>query len=145
MHVATDIVLSAEETYDFSIFVNAPVDSKVTVKPHPDGNDNEFLYADIVDFAADGSCFYLSDVAGFDGTLVLTLDFAGNPDTDFEISNIVIKKHSDDDGTVLPSEPDEPEAPVTWVDVNSEDNMFFGCEYTTEFYYAPGMGADCRP
>ena len=88
--------------------------------------------------------FYLSDVAGFDGTLVLTLDFAGNPDTDFEISNIVIKKHSDDDGTVLPSEPDEPEAPVTWVDVNSEDNMFFGCEYTTNFTM-PRMGADCRP
>ncbi len=145
VHVATDIVLSAEETYDFSIFVNAPVDSKVTVKPHPDGNDNEFLYADIVDFAADGSCFYLSDVSGFDGTLVLTLDFAGNPDTDFEISNIVIKKHSDDDGTVLPSEPDEPEAPVTWVDVNSEDNMFFGCEYTTEFYYAPGWAQIADP
>lgn len=149
VHVKTDIVLSANTNYDFSIWVNAPADSKITVKPHPDGDDNTYLYADVVSFTADGSCFYLSDVPGFDGTLVLTLDFAGNPDMDFEISKIVIKDHANDDGTVLPAEPEAPKC--TWVDVNSDDNLWKGISFTegefpggyTTWTSEPGWGGNC--
>lgn len=145
VHIATDIQVSASETYDFSIYINAPVDSKVTIKPHKTGDDGLHFGEDAQSFSADGSCYYFSDVAGFDGELTLTLDFAGNPDTDFEISNIVFKKHSDDDGTVLPDTPDEPETPVTWVDVNSADNLFTGCEYTFDYYYAPNWAQIANP
>lgn len=146
VHISTDIMISAAETYDFSMFVNAPVDTQITVKPHPEGDDDTYFVADKQSFAADGSCYYFSDLPGFDGKLVLTLDVAGNPGVAFEISNIVIKKHSDDDGTVLPTPEDpEPEVPVTWVDVDSDDNLFKGCTYTNTFWYAPGWAQISDP
>ncbi len=145
VHLNTDIMLSAAETYDFSIFITAPVDSKVTVKPHLTGDDNTYFCADQVNFTADGSCFYLSEVAGFDGLLTLTLDFAGNPDTDFEISNVVVKKHSDDDGTVLPTKPEGPVHP-DFVDYASELNLYSSiAEVTPMFWYAPGWAQIADP
>lgn len=104
VHIGTDIILSSASTYDFSIKVTSNVDSKVTIKPHLDGDDNTFFTEDQVAFDAGGSYFYLSDVPGWDGPVVLTLDFAGYPDTDFEISKVVIKDHANDDGTILPNE-----------------------------------------
>ncbi len=146
VHIATNITLSAAETYDFSMFVDAPADTEITVKPHLEGNDDKFFVADKQKFAADGSCYYFSDLPGFDGLLVLTLDVAGNQGVPFEITNIVIKKHSDNDGTVLPSpsEP-EPELPVTWVAVDSEENIFHNCKFTNSFYYAPGWAQIADP
>lgn len=131
IHIDTDITMEAAKTYDFSIFVNAPVDNVVTVKPHKadgDDADNVFLTAEQANFKADGSCFYVTDVAGWDGGLVLTLDFAGNAGVDFEITNIVVKDHANDDGTVLPAEPEAPKC--SWVDVNSEDNLWKGLTFT---------------
>ena len=133
VHIGTDIVLSAASTYDFSIFIKSNDDSKVTVKPHLDGDDGVFFTEDQVAFDAGGSYFYLSDVKGWDGPVVLTLDFAGNPDMDFEVSKVVIKDHANDDGTVLPSE--NPEGPgsetnVSWVDVNSDANIWNGATVT---------------
>ncbi|WP_301855524.1 hypothetical protein [uncultured Duncaniella sp.] len=146
VHVGTDIQLSAGETYDFSCFIDCPTDAKVTVKVQKDGDDGVSLNGDKqIEFKADGSCYYFTDLPGFDGTLKIAFDFAGYPDTEFVISNIVIKKHSDDDGTVIPTEPDEPEKPVTWVDVNSADNLFKGCTFTTEFFYAPNWAQIADP
>ncbi|MDE7441725.1 MAG: hypothetical protein K2M69_06145 [Muribaculaceae bacterium] len=102
VHILTDIAVSSAETYDFSCFLNAPADSKVTIKVHKEGDDETFFTASQQSFKANGSAYYFSGLQGFDGTLKLALDFAGNPDMDFEITNIVFKKHSDDDGTVLP-------------------------------------------
>lgn len=144
VHLTTDIVVSAGETYDFSLVVNAPVDSEITVKVQKDGDDNVFFTQDKQKFEAGGSCYYFSDVQGFDGTLKFAFDLAGYPDTDFEVSKIVFKKHSDDDGTVLPDIPDEPEEPVTWVDPNSDDNLFKGSD-AFEYYYAPGWAQIDNP
>lgn len=102
VHINTDIQVSAGETYDFSCFINAAEDSKVTVKVQKEGDDETSFCADQQSFKANGSAFYFSDQPGFDGTLKIAFDFAGNPDMDFEITGIVFKKHSDDDGTLLP-------------------------------------------
>ncbi|MDE6258203.1 MAG: hypothetical protein K2M53_07490 [Muribaculaceae bacterium] len=102
VHITTDIQVSSAETYDFSCFLNAETDSKVTVKVQKDGDDETFFTASQQAFKAGGSAFFFSDLEGFDGTLKIALDFGGNPDMDFEITNIVFKKHSDNDGTVLP-------------------------------------------
>ena len=102
VHILTDIEVSATETYDFSVFVNAPVASNVTVKLHKEGDDDTFIVADIQSFKANGSTYFFSDLPGFDGKLKLALDFGGNPGVDFELSNIVFKNHKNDDGTELP-------------------------------------------
>ena len=69
--------------------------------------------------------------------LVFTIDFGGNP-AGIEIiaENIVLKKHSDNDGTELPEIPTEPEP--TWVNWASAVNLFYNMNYTVGFYYAPG-------
>ncbi|MDE6290329.1 MAG: hypothetical protein K2M16_02240 [Muribaculaceae bacterium] len=146
VHVGTDIQVSADETYDFSCKVESKVDSKVTVKVQMDGDDGvSFAGQDQIAFDAGGSYYYFSDLKGFDGQLKIAFDFAGYPDTDFTITDIVFKKHSDDDGTVLPDLPSEPEKPVKWVDVDSPDNLFHGCTWTNTFYYAPGWAQIADP
>lgn len=146
VHIGTNIQVSAEETYDFSCKVDCPVDSKVTVKVQKDGDDGvSFAGQDQIVFDAGGSYYYFSDVKGFDGLLKIAFDFGGYPDTDFTISNIVFKKHSDDDGTVLPTEPDVPEAPVKWVGVDSDENLWHTCTWTNTFYYAPGWAQIADP
>lgn len=111
VHLVTDIPVSASESYDFSIFIDCKEESNVTVKVQKDGDDNTFFTADVQKFAAGGACYYFSGELGFDGVLQLCLDFGGNAGKTFEITNIVFKKHSDDDGTVLPSEPELPVDP----------------------------------
>lgn len=106
VHVMTDIPVSAEETYDFSVFIYAIVDTKVTVKTQKAGDDETMFdtMGDVKTVKAGGDVVYFSDKPGFDGTLKIAFDFGGNPDTDFELSNIVFKNHKNDDGTVLPEQ-----------------------------------------
>ena len=153
VHINTGIALEAGKTYDFSCILNSSNDNAggITVKPHPEGDDNTFLTADRfpVEAGAD-KVVWLSDVAGFDcANLVLTLDFGGCPDnTVVTVSNIVLKDHANDDGTVLPSEeeePVEPEQPVSWVDVDSADNLFTGAAGDYGYYYAPGWAQIANP
>lgn len=147
LKIDTDIVLSAGSTYDFSMYLNAPVDSKVTVKPHLIGDDGVFLSAETIPFTAYGSYYYFSDVKGFDGPVQLVLDFGGYPDTDFEIKKIVLKDHANDDGTVLPSETPEEEPNVSWVNYDSEDNLFthINGDVDVNFWYAPGWNQIADP
>ncbi|MCH5234221.1 MAG: hypothetical protein J1E16_02935 [Muribaculaceae bacterium] len=148
VHIATDIQLSAASTYDFSIRISAPVDAQVTVKPHKsegDDKDDVYLTAEKASFDMGGSYYYVSDVPGWDGGLTLTLDVAGYPDTDFEVSKVVIKDHANDDGTVLPSEtPDDVET-TEWVDVNSDENLMKNCNYTLTYWYAPDWNQIADP
>ena len=111
VHVGTDIPVSADEEYDFSCYIYTVIDTKVTVKTQKDGDDETMFegMGDVKNVKAGGDVVYFSGKPGFDGTLKIAFDFGGNPDTDFEISNIVFKNHKYDDGTVLPAEDAEDE------------------------------------
>jgi hypothetical protein len=73
--------------------------------------------------------------------VMLVLDFGGcQENTTVNVRNIVLKNHADDDGTILPTDgPDTPGA-VTWVDVNSAENL--GADFnkigTMQFWWADG-------
>ena len=77
----------------------------------------------------------------------IVFDFGGNADnTDITISNIVLKDHANDDGTVVPSE-DEDKTVYTY---DSENNLWKvnvddTDDYTTSFYYAPGWAQIADP
>lgn len=151
MHVGTDISLPAGEHYDGSVIFTSTLDIKnVTMKIHPDGDDDDahsfFCSQKINLTAGEPAAFFFSDLeAAVDmNNIVYTFDFGGNPaGCGITIENIVIKKHSDDDGTVLPDLPKEQEP--TWVDVNSEENLFSNFTFTNSFYYAPGWSQIADP
>ena len=70
----------------------------------------------------------------------LVLDFGGCQDnTTIDISNFVLKEHGCDDGTIVPGGGGGAEG-VTWVDVNSADNLGrdFNTIGTMEFWWADG-------
>lgn len=124
----TNISTSAAHNYDFSCILNSDKDlNGVTVKLVMDGDDNVFYFADRIDLkAGEDYIFWKSDMPGIDMERVnLFFDFGGcQAGTTVNISNIVLKDHANDDGTVLPVVPDEPA--VEWVDVNSADNLGAG-------------------
>ena len=124
----TNISTSAAHNYDFSCILNSNKDlNGVTVKLGMDGDDNVFYFADRIDLkAGEDYIFWKSDMPGIDMERVnLFFDFGGcQAGTIVNISNIVLKDHANDDGTVLPVTPDEPS--VEWVDVNSADNLGAG-------------------
>ncbi len=122
------ISTSAAHNYDFSCILNSNKDlNGVTVKLVMDGDDNVFYFADRINLkAGEDYIFWKSDMPGIDMERVnLFFDFGGcQAGTIVNISNIVLKDHANDDGTVLPVTPDEPT--VEWVDVNSADNLGAG-------------------
>lgn len=124
----TNISTSAAHNYDFSCILNSDKDlNGVTVKLVMDGDDNVFYFADRINLkAGEDYIFWKSDMPGIDMERVnLFFDFGGcQAGTTVNISNIVLKDHANDDGTVLPVIPDEPA--VEWVDVNSPDNLGAG-------------------
>ena len=121
----TNISTTSSKNYDFSCILNSDKDiNGVTVKLVMDGDDNVFYFADRVDLkAGQDYIFWKSDMPGIDMERVnLFFDFGGcQAGTTVNISNIVLKDHANDDGTVLPVTPDEPT--VEWVDVNSPENL----------------------
>ena len=123
-----NISTSASKNYDFSCILNSDKDlNGVTVKLVMEGDDNVFYFTDRVNLqAGQDYIFWKSDMPGIDMEHVnLFFDFGGcQAGTNVNISNIVLKDHANDDGTVLPTTPDEPS--VEWVDVNSPDNLGAG-------------------
>ena len=104
VHILTDIEVSADKSYDFSCYINSPVDSNVTVKVQKNGDDTVFFVDERLYFKAGGDVFYFTDLRGFDGQLSLVFDFAGYPDTDFEITDIVFQQHDEEITTNQPWE-----------------------------------------
>lgn len=149
MHIGTDICLTKGEHYDGSFIFTATKDIKnVTLKIHPKGDDENAFYPNQkVNLAAgEPITYWFSDTeAPVDmNNLVFTLDFGGNPENiSVTVENFVLKKHSDDDGTVLPDLPSTPEP--TWVDVDSPLNLWSTCSFTNSFYYAPGWAQIADP
>ena len=136
----TNISTTADKNYDFSCILNSDKDlNSVTVKLVMEGDDNVFYFTDRIDLkAGEDYIFWKSDMPGIDMEHVnLFFDFGGcQAGTTVNISNIVLKDHANDDGTVLPVTPDEPT--VDWVDVNSADNLGagFNTAGTMSFWWA---------
>jgi hypothetical protein len=136
----TNISTTADKNYDFSCILNSDKDlNGVTVKLVWEGHDDVFYFADRVDLkAGQDYIFWKSDMPGIDMDHVsLFFDFGGcQAGTTVNISNIVLKDHANDDGTVLPVIPDEPT--VEWVDVNSPENLGagFNTAGTMSFWWA---------
>ncbi len=151
MHIGTDICLNMGELYDGSFIFTSTMDLKnVTLKIHPDGDDDDshsfFCNSKINLTAGEPQTFWFSGLEAVVpmNNLVFTLDFGGNPaGVEVSIENFVIKSHANDDGTVLPELPSEPEP--SWVDVASADNLWSGANYTNAFYYAPGWSQIADP
>ena len=138
-----DLPLSAATNYDFSCILNSSTDiKKVTLKLTDTTNDGNFLFTENVNLTAfEDYVFYLSDLPGIDAAAVkMVFDFGGNPDnTEVSVSNIVLKDHAIDDGTVLPSVPEDPVAGPEEYKYDSEANLWKAADaaHSYSFYYAP--------
>ena len=138
-----DLPLSAATNYDFSCILNSSTDiKKVTLKLTDTTNDGNFLFTENVNLTAfEDYVFYLSDLPGIDAAAVkMVFDFGGNPDnTEVSVSNIVLKDHAIDDGTVLPSVPEEPVAGPEEYKYDSEANLWKAADgaHSCTFFYAP--------
>ena len=139
----TDLPLSAATNYDFSCILNSSTDiKKVTLKLTDTTNDGNFLFTENVNLTAfEDYVFYLSDLPGIDAAAVkMVFDFGGNPDnTEISVSNIVLKDHAIDDGTVLPSVPEDPMAGPEEYKYDSEANLWKAADaaHSYSFFYAP--------
>lgn len=139
----TDMTTAATSNYDFSCKLMSTTDhNNVTVKLTKESDDNTYFFAETVKLKAyEEYVFYKSDMPGIDMDAVkIVFDFGGNAEnTEVTISDIVLKDHANDDGTVVPSE-DEDKTVYTY---DSENNLWKvnvddTDAYTTSFYYAPG-------
>ena len=139
----TNMTTTAASNYDFSCKLMSTTDhNNVTVKLAKEGDDDTYFFVDNIKLKAyEEYVFYKSDMAGIDMDGVnIVFDFGGNADnTDITISNIVLKDHANDDGTVVPSE-DEDKTVYTYDSENNfwKVNVDDTDGYTTQFYYAPG-------
>ena len=147
----TDLPLSAATNYDFSCILNSSTDiKKVTLKLTDTTNDGNFLFTENVNLTAfEDYVFYLSDLPGIDAAAVkMVFDFGGNPDnTEVSVSNIVLKDHAIDDGTVLPSVPEEPVAGPEEYKYDSEANLWKAADaaHSYSFFYAPSWSQIPNP
>ena len=147
----TDLPLSAATNYDFSCILNSSTDiKKVTLRLTDTTNDGNFLFTENVNLTAfEDYVFYLSDLPGIDAAAVkMVFDFGGNPDnTEVSVSNIVLKDHAIDDGTVLPSVPEDPVAGPEEYKYDSEANLWKAADaaHSYSFFYAPSWSQIPNP
>ena len=134
----TNISTNAATNYDFSCIINSDKDlNGATVKLVMDGDDNVFYFTDRIDLkAGEDYIFWKSDMPGIDMERVnLFFDFGGcQAGTNVNISDIVLKNHADDDGTVPPSDnPDNPDTPKMDWDYESSANLWKAVDDGTLF------------
>ncbi len=128
----TDLTTNAATNYDFSAVFNSDKDlNGATVKLVLDGDDGVFYFTDRIDLkAGEDYIFWKSDMPGIDmPKVMLVLDFGGcQAGTTVNVSNIVLKNHADDDGTVPPTDnpdtPDNPDGPKMDWDAASSANLW---------------------
>ena len=105
VHFHTDLNISAASHYDFSAIFNSDADiDGVTIKLTDETDSEAIIDVDNVSLkAGQDYVFWLSDIEGKDLSQVkLVLDFgrAAGP-TVINVSNIVLKDHANDDGTIV--------------------------------------------
>ena len=143
----TNLNTNAATNYDFSIILNSDKDlAGATVKLTQEDNDDIYFFADRVDLkAGQDYVFWKSDMPGVDITNVkLVLDFGGcQDDTNIEISNIVLKNHADNDGTIVPdgTGDDTPAAVFDW-NIDSPTNLWKAVEDGSAFVSVTPWFAD---
>lgn len=139
----TDMATAATSNYDFSCKLTSNTDhNNVTVKLCDTNNSGVYYFEETISLKAyEEYVFYKSDMPGIDISQIdIVFDFGGNAaNTEVTVSDIVLKDHADDDGTVVPSEDEDD----TVYDYNAATNLWKTNvddtgDYTTEFYYAPG-------
>lgn len=147
MFINTDMATVSSSNYDFSVIISSTTDHPGVTVELTDPNDAEsYYFAERVSLTANEPlCYWKSDMQGKDiSNLQLVLDFGGNQaSTDITVESIVMKDHTNDDGTVVPEVDDTPEP--AWVDVDSDDNMWKSANFTASFYYAPGWAQIDNP
>ena len=134
----TDLSTSASSNYDFSAIFNSDKDMNgATVKLVLDGDDGVFYFTDRIDLkAGEDYIFWKSNMPGIDmSKVMLVLDFGGcQENTVVNVSNIVLKDHANDDGTVLPEvDPVIPDEPVMDWDYDSSANLWKNVDNGTLF------------
>ena len=136
--------LSASTNYDFSCIINSTQDIPgLTIKLTDNTDDGNFLIEQRVDVKAyEEQIFWLSDIPGIDAAdTKLVFDFGGNPaETVVTISNITLKDHAVDDGTVLPEDDPDPEPQdEAFYDITGSTNLWRNSgDINVVFWYADG-------
>ena len=129
VHFHTNLTTSAANNYDFSCILNSDRDIEGVVIKLTNEDDSEAIIDahDVNLKAGEDYIFWVSDVTGKDlNPVKLVLDFGhATGETNISITDIVLKNHADDDGTVPPSdEPVDPDKPVMDWDYESSANMW---------------------
>lgn len=150
--IPTNIALSAAEKYDVSFIISSNVDvPKATAKLHKLGDDNTSLFAEVGSLnvkAGEDFVFLASELDGIDADATrFVFDFGGNAaDAEITVSNIVIKNHANDDGTVLPEAKPETDPDVPQVDWDAASNLWASATLEPiSFWYAPGWNQIADP
>ena len=131
VHFHTALVASAATSYDFSCILTSDRDIDGVVVKLTNENDSEAIIDEhgISLKAGQEYVFWKSDVPGKDlNPVKLVFDFGyAAGETNVNISSIVLKEHANDDGTIVPSQQGGGEEQgVTWVAVDSPDNLAAG-------------------
>ena len=135
VHFHTNLVTSAANHYDLSAILSSDRDIEGVVLKLTNEDDSEAIIDahDINLKAGEDYIFWVSDVPGKDlNPVKLVFDFGhATGETHVNISNIVLKDHANDDGTVLPDVgPETPDDVMDW-DPNSGANLWKAVEEGT--------------
>ena len=149
-HLPSNISLSADKNYDFSVILTSNTDHNgVTIKVTDAADDNNFLFMEKATLkAGEPVCFWKSNVKGINASQIkIVFDFGGNADnTTINVESIVLKDHANDDGTKLPEVVEDPtvytyDSPNNiWkqIDDNFDESMM-------TFYYVNGDSWAANP
>lgn len=124
MHLPSNISLSADKNYDFSVILTSNTDHNgVTIKVTDAADDDNFLFMEKTTLkAGEPVCFWKSNEKGINASQIkIVFDFGGNADnTTINVESIVLKDHANDDGTKLPEVVEDP----TVYTYNSPNNIW---------------------
>ncbi len=130
VHFHTNLQAFAATNYDFSCIFNSDRDIDGVVVKLTNEDDSEAIIDahDVNLKAGEEYIFWVSDAPGKDLSRVkLVLDFGhATGETNINVSSIVLKDHANDDGTIVPGQQGGEEPGVTWVAVDSPDNLAAG-------------------
>ncbi len=147
VHFHTSLVTSAANNYDFSCILSTDRDiDGVVVKLTNESDSEAIIDAHDVNLkAGEDYIFWMSDIPGKDlNPVKLVFDFGhATGETNVNISDIVLKNHADDDGTVPPTgETVDPGTPVMDWDVNAASNLWKAVESGDAFLSVTPWFAD---